>query len=49
MTTKLGIWTVYDHPRKYPDCFVARNQLILRPYARKCCAGAFLFPAPTGR
>jgi hypothetical protein len=23
MTTKLRIWTVYDHPRDYPDTYVA--------------------------
>jgi hypothetical protein len=23
----LGIWTVYDHPRDFPDCFVARRSL----------------------
>jgi hypothetical protein len=21
----LSMWTVYDHPRDYPDCFVARR------------------------
>lgn len=23
MTTGLPIWTIYDHPSDYPDCFVA--------------------------
>ena len=25
MTNQLTGWTVYDHPRDYPDCFVARR------------------------
>lgn len=28
MTTKLGIWTVYDHPRDYPDTYVARLHVV---------------------
>jgi hypothetical protein len=24
MSDDLQIWTVFDHPRDYPDCFVAR-------------------------
>jgi hypothetical protein len=29
MTThKLHIWTVYDHPSDFPDCFIARLSLV---------------------
>ena len=24
-TSQLTGWTVYDHPRDYPDCFIARR------------------------
>lgn len=24
MSDELIIWTIYDHPKDYPDCFVAR-------------------------
>lgn len=24
----LGIWTLFDHPEDYPDCFVARLSLV---------------------
>jgi hypothetical protein len=25
MKTKIAIWAVYDHPKDFPDCFVARK------------------------
>ncbi len=25
----LSIWTVYDHPSDYPDCFVARRHEVV--------------------
>lgn len=25
----LSIWTIYDHPKDYPDCFVAREYQIV--------------------
>jgi hypothetical protein len=30
MAEALSMWTVYDHPSDYPDCFVARLSLISR-------------------
>jgi hypothetical protein len=29
--TPLEIWTIYDHPTDYPDCFVARKFLNDQP------------------
>ena len=25
MNDRLSLWTIYDHPRDYPRCFVARR------------------------
>ncbi|MHC1766127.1 MAG: hypothetical protein AB9869_17805 [Verrucomicrobiia bacterium] len=25
---ELGLWTIYDHPRDYPNCFVCRKHVI---------------------
>lgn len=25
---KLSLWTVYDHPKDYPDCFVTRRSTV---------------------
>jgi hypothetical protein len=30
MTDALPIWTVYDHPSDFPDCFIARMSLVSR-------------------
>jgi hypothetical protein len=27
----LSIWTIYDHPTDYPDCFVARRFVYDKP------------------
>jgi hypothetical protein len=27
----LSLWTLYDHPRDFPDCFVARRFELDRP------------------
>jgi hypothetical protein len=30
MSEALPIWTVYDHPTDFPDCFIARLSLVSR-------------------
>jgi hypothetical protein len=30
MTRGLEMWTIYDHPKDYPDCFVARMHVARR-------------------
>lgn len=31
MGEELPVWTVYDHPRDFPHCYVARKFLSARP------------------
>lgn len=28
MSEGLSIWTVFDHPKDFPDCFVARRSIV---------------------
>jgi hypothetical protein len=30
MNEALQLWTIYDHPSDFPDCFVARLSLVSR-------------------
>ena len=30
-TAPLRMWTIYDHPSDYPDCFVAREFVLDKP------------------
>jgi hypothetical protein len=30
MSGELSMWTIYDHPTDYPDCYVARQFLVGR-------------------
>jgi hypothetical protein len=30
MNEALQLWTIYDHPSDFPDCFIARMSLISR-------------------
>ena len=54
MDRGLAVWTVYDHPRDYPRCYVARKYVVVeddgRPkaVARKYVpASSWLVLAPT--
>jgi len=31
MSRELVIWTIYDHPKDFPNCFVARKYLNATP------------------